>query len=64
MLSSLVARIHARLPVLTLLLVAASLSVKLAAHLWLRSLGFTPEHQYSTYLISAFACAYVGLTNH
>ena len=64
MLSSLAARLHASLPVLTLLLVASSLSIKLVASLWLRSLELTPEHQYSGSPISAFAYGYVGLTGY
>ena len=64
MLSSLVSRLYASLPLLSFLLVASSLSIKLATNLWLRSLELTPEHQYSMSPISAFAYGYVGLTFH
>lgn len=62
MLSSLVARLHASLPFFSFLLVASSLSIKLATNLWLRSVVSIPEHQYSKSPISAFAYGYVGLT--
>ncbi|KAH9932615.1 uncharacterized protein B0H18DRAFT_871115 [Fomitopsis serialis] len=47
MLASLVARIHASLPTLSLFLVAFSLSVKLATSIWLRTLDPVPHHDYS-----------------
>ncbi|KZT64311.1 hypothetical protein DAEQUDRAFT_698915 [Daedalea quercina L-15889] len=47
MLSSLVVRFHASLPILSVVLVAFSLSIKLATFLWLHSLESVPIHEYS-----------------
>ena len=51
MLSSLLARVHTSLPILSIVLIASSLSIKLVTCLWLRSLELVPIdiHEHSTY---------------